>query len=94
MMERALVLCEGGEITARASPRREAALAAGERAPRGSGGGSGDDTERQRVLDAMAAVGGNQSRVAETWGIARGTLIARLERYGIKRPQAPHRRPR
>jgi hypothetical protein len=30
--------------------------------------------------------------VAAKLGIARGTLIARLERYGIKRPQGARRR--
>ena len=40
----------------------------------------------------MAEFGGNQTRVAAKLGIARGTLIARLERYGIKRPQAARSR--
>jgi DNA-binding NtrC family response regulator len=44
--------------------------------------------ERQRIVDALAAHGGNQTRVAAELRIARGTLIARLDRYGIRRPQA------
>ena len=43
--------------------------------------------ERQRILELLAAYGGNQTRVAKKLGIARGTLIERLKRYGIKRPQ-------
>jgi DNA-binding protein Fis len=40
----------------------------------------------------MAECGGNRTRVAAKLGMARGTLIARLERYGIKRPQASRKR--
>ena len=35
----------------------------------------------------MAECGGNQTRAAKKLGMARGTLIERLKRYGIKRPQ-------
>ena len=44
--------------------------------------------ERRRILGQLAEHGGNQTRVARKLGIARGTLIERLKRYGIKRPQA------
>jgi DNA-binding NtrC family response regulator len=102
-MERALVLCEGGEITVehlpldklrlqRVAPPAPAAPARGAITPVGEDGA--DDPERKRILEAMAAFGGNQTRVAAKLGIARGTLIARLERYGIKRPQAARKRAR
>ncbi len=39
------------------------------------------------VLDAMARAGGNQRRAAQSLGIARGTLIKRLETFGIARPR-------
>ena len=39
-------------------------------------------------MEAMVELGANQTRVAAKLGIARGTLIARLERYGIRRPQS------
>jgi two-component system, NtrC family, response regulator AtoC len=100
VVERALVLCEGTVITAEhlpvdkmrlqlaasaadaAAPQTEAPLAdAGVLSP-------ADMMQRQRILRAMAAHGGNQTRVAKALGIARGTLIARLERYRIRRPQA------
>ena len=47
----------------------------------------GGDAERQRILELLAEYGGNQTRVAKKLGMARGTLIERLKRYGIKRPQ-------
>jgi transcriptional regulator with PAS, ATPase and Fis domain len=51
-----------------------------------------DDTERRRVLDALARYGGNQSRAAASLGMARRTLIARLETYGLPRPRKGHGR--
>jgi DNA-binding NtrC family response regulator len=100
VIERALVMCEGGEIGAAHLPveklrlrpilRVPPAIAAG--AP--AGAHADDDPEQRRIADAMAAFGGNQTRVAASLGMARGTLIARLERYGITRPQIARRRAR
>jgi DNA-binding NtrC family response regulator len=47
-----------------------------------------DALEKQRILDALEAAGGNQTRAAQVLGIARGTLLARLKQYGIKRPRS------
>jgi transcriptional regulator with PAS, ATPase and Fis domain len=44
------------------------------------------EIERRRILEAMERCGGNQSR-AKMLGIARGTLIKRLEQYGYVRPR-------
>jgi transcriptional regulator with PAS, ATPase and Fis domain len=43
--------------------------------------------EKERVLRALAEAGGNQKRAAEILGISRGTLLARLEAFGIVRPR-------
>jgi len=46
-----------------------------------------DDLEKQRILAALEECGGNQSKAAKALGIARGTLLKRLDAYGIKRPR-------
>ena len=46
------------------------------------------DAERQRILDALAQCGGNQTRAAQLLGISRRTLVTRLGEYGIARPHA------
>jgi DNA-binding NtrC family response regulator len=43
--------------------------------------------ERERILQALAAASGNQSQAAQLLGIARRTLINKLERYGISGPR-------
>jgi len=46
-----------------------------------------EQIERQRILDALAANGGNQSAAAKQLGIARATLIKRIAAFGIARPK-------
>jgi DNA-binding NtrC family response regulator len=97
VIERALVVCEGSQIGAAHLPIEKLRL---RRVPQAQATTesvsaqlhAGDDAERRRIAEAMTAFGGNQTRVAATLGMARGTLIARLERYGIRRPQAPRGR--
>ena len=43
--------------------------------------------DRQRILDALAACAGNQSRAAKLLGMPRRTFVARLDRYHIPRPK-------
>jgi len=45
------------------------------------------DMERQRIVDALAASHGNQTRAAKLLGISRRTLLDRLDTYGLPRPQ-------
>jgi DNA-binding NtrC family response regulator len=47
------------------------------------------DQERERILRVLAEHGGNQTQAAKALGIARSTLIARLESYGVPRPRKP-----
>jgi len=43
--------------------------------------------ERQRIIDALDAHGGNQTRAARALGISRGTLVKRLDAFGLTRPR-------
>jgi transcriptional regulator with PAS, ATPase and Fis domain len=43
--------------------------------------------ERDRLIRALEACGGNQTRAAELLGISRRTLINRLDRWKLPRPQ-------
>jgi DNA-binding NtrC family response regulator len=43
--------------------------------------------ERQRIMRALEACGGNQTRAAKVLGISRRTLINRLEEYNLPRPK-------
>jgi DNA-binding NtrC family response regulator len=46
-----------------------------------------DALEQRRILDALAECSGNQTRAAKLLGISRGTLVSRLERFGVSRPR-------
>ncbi|MBX3192635.1 MAG: sigma 54-interacting transcriptional regulator [Labilithrix sp.] len=46
-----------------------------------------DALERQRILDALAQCGGNQTQAAEMLGISRRTLLRRLDSYAVPRPR-------
>jgi DNA-binding protein Fis len=50
-------------------------------------GGAGDEAERERILRVLAECGGNQSRAAKVLGIARSTLVLRLNSYQVPRPR-------
>jgi two-component system, NtrC family, response regulator AtoC len=43
--------------------------------------------ERTRIVDALKAEAGNQTRAARRLGIARATLVARIETFDIPRPR-------
>jgi len=43
--------------------------------------------DKRRILEALDQCGGSQTRAAELLGIARRTLINRIEEYGLPRPR-------
>lgn len=45
------------------------------------------DAERQRIIQALDAAGGNQTRAAETLQVSRRTLINRMIEFGLPRPR-------
>jgi DNA-binding NtrC family response regulator len=46
-----------------------------------------DDVERRRILDALEKCAGNQTAAAKLLGIARQTLVTRIEHYNLPRPR-------
>ena len=83
VIERAVLLADGGEIDLHHLPSGAAAPAL--RADR-----LADQLaaiERDRILAAIQACGGNQTRAAEALGMPRRTLIKRLDHYGVERPR-------
>jgi DNA-binding NtrC family response regulator len=88
-IERALLLCDGPELLPEHLPRPvpftpDAVDTQATPPPRAP-----VDDERARLLAALAACAGNQSRAARQLGISRKVLIARLDRYGVTRPRKP-----
>jgi two-component system response regulator AtoC len=101
-MERASALCVGDTILPEHLPPSLLAAAAVAPAPvapppvrPADGAGRADvalhgelrDLERARITDALDRHAGNQSRAARELGISRGTLIARMEEFGLPRPR-------
>jgi transcriptional regulator with PAS, ATPase and Fis domain len=73
-IERAVLLCTGATIKPEHLPPEVASS-------------SNTDSDLIRIQNALAQCNGNQSRAAKLLGIARNTLIARLEAYGLARPR-------
>ncbi|HEY3493400.1 MAG TPA: sigma 54-interacting transcriptional regulator [Polyangiaceae bacterium] len=48
---------------------------------------AGREAERTRIMRALDACGGNQTRAARTLGISRRTLINRIEEFNLPRPK-------
>jgi DNA-binding NtrC family response regulator len=46
-----------------------------------------DALEQRRILDVLAQCEGNQTKAAKMLGISRGTLITRMEKFGVARPR-------
>ena len=47
------------------------------------------DDERARILDALEACAGNQTRAARMLGISRTTLVQKIGLHRIPRPRKP-----
>jgi two-component system, NtrC family, response regulator AtoC len=44
--------------------------------------------EKSRILQALEASGGNQTKAADALGMPRRTLVARLTEYGLTKPRS------
>src|SRR6266404_2549387 len=94
-VERALILSDGGLITADQLGITVTRAAVAEAATRVEGSESGvavaprplgellADLERRTIIDALARVHGNKSRAAAALGVSRTQLYTRLKRFGL-----------
>ncbi|MCA9624505.1 MAG: sigma 54-interacting transcriptional regulator, partial [Myxococcales bacterium] len=94
VVERAVLLAAGGPITAThlqlAPPPASSSPAPAPTVMTPSTGPLADDLraiERDRILNALAAAGGNQTKAAAELGMPRRTFVSRLDAYGIPRPR-------
>jgi transcriptional regulator with PAS, ATPase and Fis domain len=94
VMERASVVCHGDEIrsshilldqSATEPPPRTAVASGVVEVPEAEP--MGNTEERQRIIDALQACAGNQTRAARRLGISRTTLVHKLAVYRIPRPR-------
>jgi DNA-binding NtrC family response regulator len=95
VIERAVLLCEGGVITPAHLPLDKmqarvtsaAAPSIGHNEEVDPLKAAMDARDRQRVIDALTQCGGNQTHAARMLGISRGTLLVRMDAYGLTRPR-------
>jgi len=84
VIEYSFVLCHEGEIMPNHLPARVTGTQPSVAPRRRAVEKQNDDAERKRILEALAATGGNQSKAAEILGISRVTLWKRLKAFDIQ----------
>ncbi|MBN2446108.1 MAG: sigma 54-interacting transcriptional regulator [Phycisphaerae bacterium] len=85
VIERAVLLCDGDEITPAHLPKEVSGDA--DRVRMGSAGASVEAYERALIVKALEEHEWNQTRAAEALGLSRDNLRYRLRKYGIQRPK-------
>jgi DNA-binding NtrC family response regulator len=85
VMERAVLLADGEQVTARELPPEVTRPAPADRAGGGAATAEGtlEAVERRLLVEALEKTGGNQSRAARLLGISRHQLRTRMQRYGL-----------
>jgi DNA-binding NtrC family response regulator len=87
VLERAVILCEGGYITSEHLPLDIAsgpAVAAATTAPsQRLDGMTVDAAERELIVQALARSGNNKSKAARILGLTRAQLRSRIEKHGL-----------
>ncbi|MBF6022951.1 sigma-54-dependent Fis family transcriptional regulator [Lysobacter niastensis] len=81
VIERAVILSEGGLITIEHLPLTMSAIPAGQAEPMAPQ--SLPDTEREMIAQALARCGDNKSKAARILGLTRAQLRSRIDKYGL-----------
>jgi two-component system, NtrC family, response regulator AtoC len=94
VVDRAVLLCRGGEVLPEhlaLASRADAAPPIRRTTPPDRPAAALPDElsalERQRIIDTLERTGGNQSKTAELLGMSRRALVRRLDDYGVPRPR-------
>jgi two-component system response regulator AtoC len=99
VVERAVLLCSGSLVTPDHLPaeKMRSTLIVRQAAAPVAVEPTSDETlpplpadkqrERDRILEILTEVGGNQSEAARRLGVSRSTLITRIEEFGLRRPR-------
>ena len=89
-IERAAVFTDTAAVTAESLGSLQTHDDGASPAPRAEAWTGRDEAMRQELLAALEEVGGNISHAAARLGVARNTVYARLEKFGL-RPDHPHK---
>jgi len=92
MVERAVLLCSGTVIGEEHLPLDKlmpSPASGGTPPPRIDTEEITAPTERERIMTALAACAGNQSRAAKLLGMPRRTFVSKLDTYQLPRPKKP-----
>ncbi len=82
-IERAIILCDGGLITAEHLPAPRSGNGKSAGSPEPVAGGSLQDVERSLVENALKEARNNKALAARRLGITRSQLYSRIQKYGI-----------
>jgi DNA-binding NtrC family response regulator len=88
VVERAVILCEGGLITKEHLPlsmtmASEPSPASTAATPATLSGMTVDAAERELIVNALARSGNNKSKAARLLGLTRAQLRSRIEKHGL-----------
>jgi DNA-binding NtrC family response regulator/pSer/pThr/pTyr-binding forkhead associated (FHA) protein len=83
VIERAVILASGAELTVRELPERVAVLAPATPTAAAPMRERLDDLERRALVDALRAVDGNRTHAARRLGISRRALHYKLKKYSL-----------
>jgi DNA-binding NtrC family response regulator len=87
MLKRSHLVALMGDAGAAAKPDPAPAATAPPN-PEPAGLTAAERDERQRIIEVLDRCAGNQTAAARMLNISRSTMVEKLKRYGIRRPQA------